>query len=163
MQHYVLSIEGATERQKNVKREFKKLGIVPHFFFGVQGRSLSAEALQKLCSNPTLLPGEVGCAAGHLRIFRDFLQTEESSTFIFEDDVCFSKKVTPAVLASCKKFIDQQQQGAVLLLRKKKRLGKKVWQEKNVKIYQVFRATGMVSYLINRKAMERILQVNTPI
>lgn len=67
------------------------------------------------------------------------------------------------VLKEFKKFIDSKNTPSVIILRKRKRLGKEVYRIGNIPVYECYRATGTISYLINRKAAEIILKENTPI
>lgn len=163
MKIYVLTLENETERQKNVIKEFQKIDVPFNFFTGMDARKLSSDELKKICVNEAMLAGEIGCAESHLQIMRDFLKTEENSVFIFEDDVQFSKKVNKNVLKEFKKFIDSKNTPSVIILRKRKRLGKEVYRIGNIPVYECYRATGTISYLINRKAAEIILKENTPI
>ena len=160
---YVLTLENETERQKNVIKEFQKIDVPFNFFTGMDARKLSSDELKKLCINEAMTPGEIGCAESHLQILRDFLKTEEKSVFIFEDDVQFSKKMNKNVLKEFKKFIDSKNTPSVIILRKRKRLGKEIYRIGNIPVYECYRATGTISYLINRKAAEIILKENTPI
>lgn len=163
MKIYVLTLENETERQKNVIKEFQKIDVPFNFFKGMDARKLSSDKLKKLCVNEAMLAGEIGCAESHLQIMRDFLKTEENSVFIFEDDVQFSKKVNKNVLKEFKKFIDSKNTPSVIILRKRKRLGKKVYRIGNIPVYECYRATGAISYLINRKCAEFLVKNNTPI
>lgn len=163
MKIYVLTLKGETERRENVIKEFQKIGIKPTFFEGIDGRKLSKAELKKLCINEAMTPGEIGCAESHLRIIRDFIKTEENSAFIFEDDVQFSNKMNKHVFEEFKKFIDKKDTPTAIILRKRKRLGKKVYEINGISVYECFRATGGISYLINRKCAEVLISNNTPI
>ena len=163
MKCYVLTTANEKKRQEHAQAEFTKIGIKPIFFQGIDGRIMSSARLGEISNNTAMLPGEVGCAASHLHILRAFLQSKEEAICIFEDDVCFSTTMTASLLSAMQTFISQQTSGAVLLLRKRKRLGKMIQSYQDIKIYECFHASGTIAYIINRKAAEIIINLNTPI
>ena len=161
--HYILTLKGETKRQAHVKKQFEKLGIRPNFFEGTDGRILSRNELRNLCINEAMLPGEIGCSESHLSIMKALLLTDKLSAFVFEDDVEFSDRASVSILTEFQQFIESKTYTAVLNLRKRKRLGKVIYKTKELVIYECFRATGTISYLINRSAAKAVLEENIPI
>ena len=105
--------------------EFKKIGIAPHFFPAVNGRALSEKQKKELCINSALTDPEIGCAASHLEIYKDFLSTDEKSIFVFEDDVAIHPGTNPEILKECQKFINSLAVPSILMLRRRKLWGPK--------------------------------------
>ncbi len=161
--HYVLNLPESKDRQKLMNDEFKKIGIAPHFFPTVNGRALSEKQKKELCINSALTDSEIGCAASHLEIYKDFLSTDEKSIFVFEDDVAIHPGTNPEILEGCQKFINSLVAPSVLMLRRRRRMGPKVGNAAGVNIYKCFRSTSTISYLINRRGAAVVLKYNTPI
>ena len=161
--HYVLNLPESKDRQKLMTDEFKKIGIAPHFFPAVNGRTLSEKQKKELCINSALTDSEIGCAASHLEIYKDFLSTDEKSIFVFEDDVAIHPGTNPEILEECQKFINSLAAPSVLMLRRRKHMGPKVGNAGGINIYKCFRCTSTISYLINRRGAAVVLKYNTPI
>ena len=163
LNHYVVNLPESKDRQKLMTDEFKKIGIAPHLFPAVNGKALSEKQKKELCINSALTDSEIGCAASHLEIYKDFLLTDEKSIFVFEDDVAIHPGTNPEILEECQKFINSLATPSVLMLRRRRRMGPKVGNAGGINIYKCFRSTSTISYLINRRGAAVVLKYNTPI
>lgn len=161
--HFVLSLESSSDRRIHIINEFKKIDALPHFFNAIDGRLLSEKEKKEICCNPALAPGEIGCAASHLEMYKKFLSSKEKAICIFEDDIIISPQVTQNILDDAFHFIEISETPSVLLLSPRRRMGAKVGFAGPIPIYKCFRGTCTHAYILNRQAAQAIITANTPI
>lgn len=94
---YVLTLQGATERQKNVEKVLS--GLDWQFFWGTDKNNLNMPELleqgiyddQLHCSTKrthrSMNIGEIACSLSHKRIYQDMLEKGYQRALIMEDDV----------------------------------------------------------------------------
>lgn len=167
MYHFFISDKNNIARRQNVQREAAKLGITPNFFDAIMGRNLSQEELANLVVPDTFLTlGEIGCATSHLAVMRQFLQTDQEYVFIFEDDIVFSESFTSDMIKEITKFICDLDKPSLLVLFNsiyKKSIKQPNINNSKISIYSAHNLFGAYGYVINRKATENILKIQTPI
>ena len=162
--HYVISAEQATERRNKIIEHFKQWGIEPNFFQAIMGNKLSEKQLQQLTNDEGLLTkGEIGCALSHLGVYRKLLESQEKCVFIFEDDARLNQKFF-ALMPAIKNFMEEEQHPAVLILYKVKAHTKQYHPlNETDAILRATAGSAAHGYVINRKAAENILNVQTPL
>ncbi|MDY6084885.1 MAG: glycosyltransferase family 25 protein, partial [Dialister sp.] len=90
----ILTLEGETERQNHMRREFEKISTSPDFFYGVRGSALSAKERRLAVIEPDILkPGEIGCALSHLQLYQYMIDEDIPYLMIVEDDVVFTPEL----------------------------------------------------------------------
>jgi glycosyl transferase family 25 len=89
---YVINLERSADRRRYQQRQLERLGMEYELVPGVDGRTLSSDAL---VDNLTL--GVVGCALGHLNAYRQVLADREEIALVLEDDAALPEH-TPRVL-----------------------------------------------------------------
>ena len=164
--HTIISDKDNTERRKLVLAECKKIGIMsPHFTDAIMAtRMPDEEVYAQAIPNTFLSKGEVGCALSHKKVYEEFLNTDQKSILIFEDDIIFSKECTLEALESLMEYVSKQTKPSVLVLQKSRWHNKKVWTvDDNISIYSSRNQFCTHAYMLNRSAAEIILSVQTPI
>jgi len=90
---YVLTLPRYQKRRDFMESSLASLGVDFSLIEGVDGFNLSEDAVFKSqqasmrIGGQPLTPGEVGCAMGHMKIYRKFLESEHRFALILEDDV----------------------------------------------------------------------------
>ena len=89
---FVINLDKDTERMEFMDVQLKRLGIPYERFRAVSPKKedLSSEYSETLAlekGKHALLPGEIGCAISHKRIYEKLLKEEFKYGLILEDDV----------------------------------------------------------------------------
>jgi glycosyl transferase, family 25 len=95
MRCVVINLQDAASRWFTVCRALENAGIHASRQEAVYGRELKPETRAALCSatlnreqyHRALSPGEIGCYASHLAVWRELLRSGEPSVAVFEDDI----------------------------------------------------------------------------
>lgn len=126
--HTIISDKDNTERRNLVLAECKKIGIInPHFTDAIMAtRMPDEEVYAQAIPNTFLSKGEIGCALSHKKVYEEFLNTDQKSILIFEDDIIFSKECTLEALESLMEYVSKQTKPSVLVLQKSRWHNKKV-------------------------------------
>jgi glycosyl transferase family 25 len=103
----VINLASEEARWAEVRRRFEAVGLQPEREEGVLGSALSAsqraalycERLNGAQYHKPLRPGEIGCYASHIALWRGLLDSGRRSMAIFEDDIEIDEDL-PAVLAA---------------------------------------------------------------
>ena len=97
MKMFVISLVGAESRRQSMRRQLDALGVDYEIVDAVEGRSLSAADLERVCDfrkmrrlGRVLSPGEIGCALSHLAIYRRIVAERLEAACVLEDDVVLS-------------------------------------------------------------------------
>ncbi|OOS00113.1 hypothetical protein B0186_07040, partial [Canicola haemoglobinophilus] len=92
-------------------------------------------------------------------------QSANHICFFFEDDIVFSDKFTPDLINEITDFISSLEKPSILVLfnsiYKKKKI--KDFQTCNISVFSAHNLFYAYGYVINRKAAENILTIQTPI
>lgn len=90
---FVISLDSANERRRIVSELFMKYNIEFEFFSAIDGRSLSLDdKLKFVTKESSLSPPEVGCAASHITLLKNFLNGASDFMIVLEDDISFDHK-----------------------------------------------------------------------
>jgi glycosyl transferase family 25 len=95
VQTIVINLPSDDSRWVDVRRQFFRAGLRPVFHEATDGRELSPEERGRLYSEDLnrrqyhrpLGPGEIGCYASHLSVWKQFLDSPHRHVAIFEDDI----------------------------------------------------------------------------
>ena len=92
LQIFVISLESASDRRRSVRAQFRAAGLPFRFFDAIDGsRELDAgfegidEAVYRLNTYRDPLPGEIGCYASHVSLWRHCVELGEPIV-VLEDD-----------------------------------------------------------------------------
>lgn len=164
--HTIISDRDNIERRSLVLAECKKIGITtPHFTEAIMATGMpNEEVYAQAISNTFLAKGEIGCALSHKKVYEEFLNTDQKSILIFEDDIIFSKECTLEVLESLMEYVSKQTEPMVLILQKSVWHIKKKWDvTPEIAVYSSRNQFCTHGYILNRAAAEKILSIQTPI
>lgn len=153
------------QRRENATSELNKIGLDFEFFDAVMGKNMSKDELAAVSFPDTYLsPGEIGCSLSHVGCYEKFLESDEKSAVIFEDDIQFTEDMNLERLEMICNFIENQQEPAVWALyrgdydyKAEREIFEGIWIHQ---AYGFFLAHG---YIVNRQAAKAIKEVQTPI
>jgi glycosyl transferase family 25 len=112
---FVISLPQATQKQELVKKHMQNLGIPFEFVYGVDGRLLSEEELQKVfdrkksynyykwyrnrkgIAGVELSRGEIGCTLAHRKVYQKIVDENIKLAVVLEDDVLVTKDFLPVI------------------------------------------------------------------
>ena len=152
------------QRREHIKKECNKIGIEPYFFGAVMGKNLSDEELREVtCSDWYLTRGEIGCVMSHKKVLEKFLETDEESVIIFEDDVCFAKELTKSILEKLNLFVAKTKAPSILALYTSEIVYEPCVNLDDITIYSTPRFMRSHAYIINRSAAQHVIDIQSPI
>lgn len=165
MKTVIISDVDNTLRRQNVKTETSRVGLDFTFFDAIMANRMDPdEVASKALPNTFLTRGEIGCALSHLGVMREFLSSEEKSILICEDDIYFTDEFSKERLEKIRQFIEDTNEPRVLVLQKSiyhNKLVEKI--DESLNIYSALNLFCTHGYVINRKAAENIISVQSPI
>lgn len=90
---YVISLLRHTDRRTSIAEHLKSLGVPFEFIDAVDGKSLSAEILDKYVApeNRSMPVGHTGCYLSHLAAFQRMVERNQPQALILEDDARISR------------------------------------------------------------------------
>lgn len=165
---YLINLKSAKNRLSRMADMLNEIGLHYEVIEAVDGRVLSQEEINGLYSrfkswlvlNRQMTRSEIGCALSHKKAYRKFLATNEQSCVIFEDDIIASDMINDAIDLA-QETISTERPEVILL---------SAFDEESSQAPSelgVYNPIGFPwctdGYVINRKAAELILRVNTPI
>lgn len=166
MNYVVISDKNNIERRALVATELKKVQLEPRFVDAVMGKHMTAEELKRsvLGGGDWLLPGEIGCALSHLKVYKSLLESPKNSVLILEDDIQFASTMTYSLLEELYTFVDEQQEPTVLCLYDNAaHLGKVIKSFDGFSLYEAVKVVCTHAYIINRAAAKKILAIQSPL
>ena len=89
---YVINLDDATERWRTVVAQFDRIGVKPRRIDAVRGKALSAEQRAACCTSRCArfcTPATIGCAASHVKTWKQARDDVVSAAMIAEDDPRF--------------------------------------------------------------------------
>lgn len=90
---YLVSLQSDIKRREKLEKIFPKYYKQFHIINAVDGRELGVKEYFKKTShffkyyNRMMSPSELGCSLSHLNIMEDFLDSDEETALVLEDDV----------------------------------------------------------------------------
>ena len=169
---YIVNLKHSTERRKNILSELKKQNIKNfQIIDAIDGKKLQDKDLKNFtCSSDKkynslgqkLTLSQIGCALSHIKIYKDFIKSDESYALILEDDAIFLDNFS----YSLQKFIIKnfKYKKQIFLLSELKEFVKKpIDTMKNYEVVKVTNAFFTHAYLINKEAAKSIMKFNFPI
>lgn len=119
MKAYVISLPRSARRRASIAEQLARTELEFEFVDGVDGRGLTAAERAELVSESAvaryplwLTPGQIGCALGHLRAYREIVASgDEDAALILEDDV-----TAPATIAALCARVGSEMDGREVVL-----------------------------------------------
>lgn len=163
MKIFVINLKDSTHRRLKMEGQLTALNLEYEFIEAVDGRILSDEEIAKLArkTNYAFLPGEIGCALSHQKIYKKMIDEHIEQALILEDDVILEKRLEQ-ILAKIQ--LPKHQPNVVLLSRVNK-----YYKKETCKIFDAFtlnktqHATTAHSYIINNKGAQSLLEALFPV
>ena len=147
----VISDKNNEARRENATQEFKKHNVEFRFFDAVMANRMSKEELDTKAIKDTFLsPSEIGCALSHCGVYDEFLNSDEKSIMICEDDIYFTEDFNYDSLLQIKEFLEEIDEPRLVVLQKS------IYHHKHI------RSVGN-GYMINRAGAENIKNLQTPV
>ena len=169
---YIINLKSSKERKKNILKELDKQNLKNfELIDAVDGNKLNKEQINlhtfKNEKNlnpwgPKLTNSQIGCALSHIKIYKNFVQSEFEYAFILEDDAIFLKNFT----INLKNFIikNLKFKRQILLLSEIKEFYKTpIDKIDNYEVVKVTNAFFTHAYFINKEAAKSIIKFNYPI
>ena len=160
---YYINMDKSVNRRKFMEKQFKLLNInSPVRIPGVPGNSLDNilfgvyEDISYSIEYTDLSPAEVGCTLSHLKAIKTAYDNNENNALILEDDVCFS--LVPFWYEKLSDVISKAPTDWEIIQLFS------IHPPKNIKstfiLHDIHKPCyGTTAYLINRKGMNRILNI----
>ena len=95
---WVINLEWDTERRAFMEHQLRELGVTYEITKAVDGATLTAEDLTaysaaraKMHHGRDLVPGEIGCALSHIRLWERVVREAHAHVLVLEDDVVIGR------------------------------------------------------------------------
>lgn len=165
---YLINLKSAKNRLSRMTNILNEKGLRYELVEAIDGRILSQGEINGLYSrfrswlilNRQMTRSEIGCALSHKKAYHKLLATSEQSCVIFEDDIIVSDLINDAIDLA-QETISTERPEVILL---------SAFDEESSQAPSelgVYNPIGFPwctdGYVVNRKAAELILRVNTPI
>ena len=169
---YIVNLKQSNERRRNIINEVNKQNIINYEIIdAIDGNKLSKEELESFTFGnkknfntwgPKLTPSQVGCALSHIKIYKEFLKSDNEFAFILEDDAIFLREFDSTLKNFIFKNLKYKKQ-ILLLSELKEFLTNPIDKNENFEIVNVTNAFYTHSYVINREAAKSIINFNYPL
>lgn len=161
----VISDKNNEARRQNATQEFKKHNVEFRFFDAVMANRMSkAELDTKAIRDTFLSPSEIGCALSHCGVYDEFLNSDEKSIMICEDDIYFTENFNYDSLLQIKEFLEETDEPRLVVLQKSiyhHKLIRSVGN--NVNLYSARNLFLAHGYMLNRAAARNIKEIQNPV
>ena len=161
----VISDKNNVQRRKNVLNEFCKHDLEFTFFDAIMANRMTKTELEiKALKGTFLAPSEIGCALSHIGVYQEFLESDQKSIIICEDDIYLTKYFNKAAIQKIKDFVEASNEPRVVVLQKSIYHHKLIEAVNNdMNIYSARNLFCTHGYIINRQAAKNIKSIQTPI
>ena len=163
MKIFIINMIRSTERRRRMEQQLNKQNLSFEFIEAVDGHAMS-EVEKKQHSRKTnyaFLPGEIGCALSHQKIYSKMIDENINKALILEDDVILPDNLNE-ILKSLN--VNNKKPMVVLLSRVNKYIKKPTTHLiDEYAIHKTQQATTAHSYIVNKKAASTLLKNLYPI
>ena len=170
--YYIVNLERDKGRKKNILSQLKHQNIINFKIIeAVDGSQLSKNDLKRSTYQNNknsfkwhikLSNSEIGCALSHLKIYKDFINSNYELAVIFEDDIFFKHQFNDEIKSLIYESFSEN--GQILLLGELKQYFiKDLYKRLHFKIVDTETAYFTHAYVINKKAASAIIDFNYPI
>ena len=169
---YVINLDRSTDRLKDFRQSFESLGLDVVRVVAVDGKAITLphpdydERNYLLYHGGQTSMGVIGCYFSHIKALRQFLETDEETALICEDDVS-AKPELPQVLHEILQFKKHWDLLRMVCWNIPSHIPvRKLDNGSNLTVpiclTPPYWAMGAGAYLVNRKAAERIITSSIP-
>ena len=161
----VISDKNNEARRQNATQEFKKHNVEFRFFDAVMANRMSKEELDTKAIKDTFLsPSEIGCALSHCGVYDKFLNSDEKSIMICEDDIYFTEDFNYDSLLQIQKFLEETDEPRLVVLQKSIYHNKLIRNVgNNINLYSARNLFLAHGYMLNRAAARSIKEIQNPV
>lgn len=163
MKIFIVNLKKSAERRRKMEDQLHTLGLSAEFIEAVDGRLMSDDERKRVTAevNYAFLPGEIGCALSHQKIYRKIIDENIENALILEDDVVLNDDFKN-VLAHISIPADSP---SVILLSRSNKFFKKPLEKitHQHSLHKTLHATTAHSYIINNRAATSLLNGLNPI
>ena len=163
MNIFIVNLKNSVERRQKMEEQLHALGLSAEFIEAVDGRFMSDDERKRVTAdvNYAFLPGEIGCALSHQKIYNRIVDENIAQALILEDDVLI-ENILPELLKGIK--LSNSTPEIILLSRVNKFRKKAVRSLTTIyKIHKTEQATTAHAYIINNKAAASFLNNLYPV
>ncbi|EMM6517663.1 glycosyltransferase family 25 protein [Enterobacter ludwigii] len=163
MNIFIVNLKNSVERRQKMEEQLHALGLSAEFIEAVDGRFMSDDERKRVTAdvNYAFLPGEIGCALSHQKIYKRIVDEGIAQALILEDDVLI-ENILPELLNGIK--LSNSTPEIILLSRVNKFRMKAVRSITTIyKIHKTEQATTAHAYIINNKAASSFLNNLYPV
>lgn len=99
MKAFIINLKESVERRIKMENQLKKLKLKYEFIDAVDGRKMSEQQKKSITQevNYAFLPGEIGCALSHQKIYQRMLDESTDVALILEDDVILNADINEII------------------------------------------------------------------
>lgn len=163
MKIFIVNLKTSQDRRAKIDAQLQNLHISGEFIDAVDGRLLSEQERQRFCQNINyaFLPGEIGCALSHQKIYRRMIDEEIDAAVVLEDDIALTNDFKDVIQNI---HIPNHFPAVILLSRSNKYFAKPLSKITETHfLHKTLHATTTHSYIINRKAAHSLLSGLYPV
>jgi len=163
MNIFIVNLKKSVERRQKMEEQLHALGLSAEFIEAVDGKLMSDDERMRVTAdvNYAFLPGEIGCALSHQKIYKRIVDDGIVQALILEDDVLI-ENILPELLKGIK--LSNTTPEIILLSRVNKFRKKAVRSITAIhKIHKTEQATTAHAYIINNKAASSLLKNLYPV
>lgn len=157
MRTFIINLKHSLERRAKMESQLIKLNIAHEFIEAVDGREMTEAERRNVTRevNYAFLPGEVGCALSHQKIYKKIINENIEAALILEDDVVLSSDLSKIL----NNVTLSETKPEILLLSRVNKFYKK--PIKNIygscNLHKMHQATTAHAYIINQKAASKLI------
>lgn len=163
MNIFIVNLKNSVERRQKMEEQLHALGLSAEFIEAVDGRFMSDDERKRVTAdvNYAFLPGEIGCALSHQKIYKRIVDEGIAQALILEDDVLI-ENILPELLKGIKLSNSTPE---IILLSRVNKFRKKAVRSLTIiyKIHKTEQATTAHAYIINNKAASSFLNNLYPV
>lgn len=163
MKIFIVNLKRSVERRNKIASQLDALNLDYEFVEAVDGTLMTADerAAASATINYAFLPGEIGCALSHQKIYQKIVDSNIEAAMILEDDIIFTREASD-VLEKIKPASHRPE--VILFSRANSYLSSPVSHltHKHT-LHKTLQATTTHSYVINHKAAQSLLKNLHPI
>ena len=169
---YIINLKQSRERKDSILKEIDRQNIKNfEIIEAVDGNKLKKEELNHFIFknkknynpwSPKLTYSQIGCALSHIKIYKEFVNSNYKYALILEDDAIFLDNFT----TNLQKFILENlkfKKQILLLSELKEFLKTPIDATEKYKVVRVTNAFFTHSYFINKEAARSLIEFNYPI
>ncbi|WP_449543510.1 glycosyltransferase family 25 protein [Enterobacter ludwigii] len=163
MRIFIINLKSSPERRAKMEAQLNALGLPHEFIEAVDGKLMSENERKSVSQkiNYAFVPGEIGCALSHQKIYKKMIEDNIENAFILEDDVILNesfKKIAQTLI------IPSDKSTVVLLSRPNKYFKKPLKKiTGSYHLHKTQQATTAHCYALNKKAAQSLLNGLYPI